>query len=177
VETKDKIDLSLKVFAALVAAFGVWKYFEDRSEAARLTARAESLKVVRDFSSEAMLEARKALVQFWRSQPDFARYVAGADSMSANEYAMFVRRAVPAYAKFDAIEVALFQLNDYFDAAYHCRASEVCDAALLNDFLCTKAPVLFDVYGPFFQILNRQIASQDFGESLRAHVDLCSKPA
>ena len=84
--------MSLKIAATLVAIFGVWKYFEDRSEGARNAARAESLGIVRDYSSSSALAARASLVEFWRSQPEFTRFIANADTISSNEYNNFVRR-------------------------------------------------------------------------------------
>jgi len=91
VRFQGPIELSLKIAATLVAIFGVWKYFEDRSEGARNAARAESLGIVRDYSSSSALAARASLVEFWRSQPEFTRFIANADTISSNEYNNFVR--------------------------------------------------------------------------------------
>lgn len=169
----SKLDLPLKIVATAIAIFGVWKYFEDRAESDRNRARNESLKIVREFSSSHNILARQALVKFWTSQKKFSVFISSSDSITSNEYKNFVRRVFPNSAEYEIVQNALFRINDYFDSAYYCRVSGVCDAELIDSFLCSKAASLSRIYSPFFQILNRSISSSEFGQSLHRYADRC----
>ncbi len=169
------IELVIKIVTVLVAVFGVWKFFSDQAAAVRLAARGEALKVMRDYSSEQLIQARKALVDFWKANPQFISYVEEAKTLSSNEYTMFIARVLPAYDQFDQLQTAIFRINDYMDATYYCRQSKICDATLLDGFVCDKALEYSMTYGPFFDVMNRLIASRDFGQGARLYAEDCEK--
>lgn len=153
--------------------FGIWKYFADRDEAVSAASRKESLGVIRLYSSGELIDARESLLKFWENQHEFSSYISTADKISKNEYFAFVKYIFPRSADDDRLKHALFQLNDYFDTAYHCRTATICDAGILDNFLCKKADKLYRIYEPFYAVLNRQISSHEFGESLKSYSEVC----
>jgi hypothetical protein len=167
------IEFWLKFVAVAVAVFGVWQYFEERKAAALMAAQAESLRIIRGYSSENILAARETLTQFWRDQPAFVSYASGEKAISPNEHSNFVRRTLPRYAKADDMHNALFLASDYFDNVYHCRTSGLCDEKLLDQFLCSKAEAFLHEYQPFFQAFEGTLGAQEFGRSLAEYVESC----
>ncbi len=174
-ELKDKIDLGLKIFAAGIAAFGVWKFFADQALTRDLSARAESLRVVRDFSGSSMIDAREELTRFWRNYPEFISSTDEHNVVSNREYRGFVRSAMKTYSGAEQLSTALFRLNDYYETLYLCRLSNICDAQLLDTFRCDTAVAHQRYYADFFNELNRAIGGDDFGVSLASYATSCGE--
>ncbi len=72
VKIPDWLDVALKVIATLIAIFGVWSFFAQRAEAARVAREERALAYIARFGGPDVVAARTALLNFWRRYPTFA---------------------------------------------------------------------------------------------------------
>lgn len=172
--TINHLDTVLKVIATIIAVFGVWQYFADNHRSRITETKKEALSLVSEWSSPNLIRNREALANYWESQPAFSQYIRNTDAITENEYTNFIYRTVPQHPDFIVISNALFQINDYFDRAYCCRKAKICDAEILDQFLCERSLVLNRVYGPFMDLKNLRIGSVSYGSSLEAYFASCN---
>jgi hypothetical protein len=166
VSATARIEFALKVIATAIAAFGVWKYFADRSAAAAAEAKARSLGYIERFAGKDIVEARAELLQFWKSYPEFAS-VARQGDLTKREYANFVRAIYPAHPRRIELDQALFRMLTFYDEAAYCREAGLCDSEILDSFFCTHVTRHMRVYEPFYQRLSDEIGSRSLDQNLR----------
>jgi hypothetical protein len=159
------IDLSLKIVATLIAAFGVWKYFADRTAAADAEAQARALRYIERFGSAEIVAARMTLLEFWRDNPEYLAYVA-AGSITRRERDNFVRATYSQHDNRSEIDGALFRMAALFDEIAYCRTAGICGNHILDEFFCGYTSRFADVYAPFFSILSAGMAPMDGGLTL-----------
>jgi hypothetical protein len=170
--TEWKVDTALKIVAALVALFGVWKFFSDQSTAETLRQRAASVEYVEKFGDANHAGAKEELFKFWVSQTTFTAHAAD-NGLSEREYRNFVQLVVPEYERSEELRKALIAISSYFDQAIFCREASLCDGLILDEFLCETAKTWDVAYQPFFESLNRGIASKELGRGLHRMAEQC----
>ncbi|WP_143071580.1 hypothetical protein [Tranquillimonas rosea] len=166
-----RIDIGLKVLATVIAMFGVVKYFHALGVAEDLARKGESRAVIAAYSSENMQVARTALVHFWVGQPSFLGMEDVANGASGRAYFALARKKL---ANGDeALWQSLFTVSSYFDDAWFCRSSTLCDQEILDEFVCSKSLAINKTYREFFNAMNVQLRASSFGKSLAKYSGVC----
>jgi hypothetical protein len=174
VKASERIDLALKLTATLVALFGVWKFFADRSAAAVAEERVRSLSYIERFAADDMVEARADLAGFWRSYPEFAAQVRE-EALTQREYAGFVAAAYPAYGDRTSVDAGLFRMLVFFDEVAYCRDAGLCDVAILDSYFCGHAVRQARVYGPFYERMSAEIGARRMDAGLQVLAAECNE--
>lgn len=171
---KTQIELSLKVIATFIAAFGVWKYFDDRATSALAARQAQSLGYIQRFGADDLLEARGRLLQYWQDYPDFADFVAD-NAISPRAYTNFVNATYPNRLDRAEVDRDLFAVQVFFDEVAYCRGSGVCDPAILDAFFCDHVTRYAAIYGPFYTRLSADIGAAPIDANLQWLASTCAK--
>lgn len=166
------LDPAVKVIATLIAVFGVWRFFEERAEAARVSREERSLAYIARFGDPEMVAARTALLDFWRRYPDFAAVVR-ARSLTPREYAGFVNVAYPADAARAEVDAALVRILVFYDEVAFCQSAGTCDETILLGYFCDYATQHARVYEPFHARLATEIGADAVGLHLDELVRTC----
>jgi hypothetical protein len=169
---KGWFDPTLKVIATLIAIFGVWRFFEERAEAARVAREDRSLAYIARFGASEMVAARVALLDFWRRHPDFSAVVQ-ARSLTPREYEGFVNAAYPVDLGRAEVDAALLRVLVFYDELAFCHRAGTCDDQILMGFFCDYATQHARVYAPFHARLAAEIGSNDLSRHLDELVVLC----
>lgn len=170
---RARIDIGLKLIATCAAIFGIWKYFYDLERATELAKKQEAQQIISTFSSQGMRAARVSLVHFWVKQNGFLRMEALAEGASDRAYLAFATKKLNTGD--EALWRDLFVLSSFFDEAWFCRSSDICDPEVLDRFVCGKSMSIGRTYGSFFDAMNVQLRSSEFGRSLNKYRELCGK--
>lgn len=172
---KDKADLALKVATALIAAFGVWKYFDTQERAVLQEARSESLELVERYSSGEIVASRKTLIDFWLRHPVFTEF-ARMEGVSFRELKGFVHATMKEEVSSINFRSALFEMSNFYDEVWACRSAQICEPVLLDSALCGRAKTHVKYYSVFFNEFNALIGGGSFGANLRKYATKCRSP-
>ncbi len=166
------LDPAVKVIATLIAVFGVWRFFEERAEAARVAREDRALAYIARFGDPEIVASRTALLDFWRRYPDFAAEVR-ARSLTPREYVGFVNAAYPVDANRAEVDAALVRLLVFYDELAFCHSAGTCDEAILLGYFCDYATQHARIYAPFHARLAAEIGANDLGRHLDELVRAC----
>lgn len=166
------LDPTLKLIATLIAIFGVWKFFDERAEGARVAREARSLAYISRFGASEMVAARKSLLDFWRRYPKFAAEVQ-ARSLTQREYEGFVSAAYPADPNRPDVDTALIRLLVFYDELAFCHRAGTCDEPILLGFFCGYATQHARIYAPFYARLAGEIGTNDLDRHLEELTAAC----
>jgi hypothetical protein len=166
------IDPTVKIIAALVAVFGVWRFFDDRAESARVAREGRSLAYIARFGAPEMVTARTALLEFWRRYPQFAAEVR-ARALTPREYEGFVQAAYPADPARAQVDAALIRHLVFYEELAFCHRAETCDEAILTGYFCPYAVQHARLYAPFHARLAAEIGAAGLGQHLAAFAEAC----
>lgn len=165
------IDLTLKLLATLIAAFGIWKYFAERDAAVTVDAQGRALGYIERFGDSDIIAARATLLDFWRDHPEYLAYI-DAYAVTERVRANFVQAVYPQRPDRTEIDAALFRMVALFDEVAYCREAGICDPDILDGFFCVYASRFSEVYAPFFALLSEGMAPIDAG--LRRFAEACA---
>lgn len=171
--TKRLVDVAFGTVTVLIAIFGLWRYFHGVELDRAAAAQARTLDLIGRHGEAEMLAVESHLFEFWRGQPAFVALIRDLDVMGETDYANFVSVLFETGSLPDETRVALLRLSRFFDEVHFCKASAVCDEDLLDAYFCSIAPTLARAYGPFFEEVNREIASSASGASLVTYSRAC----
>lgn len=171
---KDKIDVILKVIATIIAIFGVWKYFDGRSQAEIVAAQERSLGYVERFGDSTLVGARRQLLNFWQEYPQVGGAILDG-TMTSNSYRMFVSRFYRSYPNRKDLDNALFRITVFFDELYYCRNSSVCDSSILDSYFCDYAERFSSAYAPFYEIISNELGSRPVNARLTDLAATCKE--
>ena len=166
------LDPTLKVIVTLIAIFGVWRFFEERAEGARVAREERALSYIARFGGSEMVAARAALLDFWRRYPEFAAEVR-ARQLTSREYEGFVAAAYPADAARAEVDAALVRLLAFYDELAFCHRAGTCDEAIILDYFCPYATQHARLYAPFHARLAAEIGADGLGQHLDALARAC----
>ncbi|HSJ97660.1 MAG TPA: hypothetical protein VLC53_11335 [Myxococcota bacterium] len=159
------LDSAVKVIATLIAVFGVWRFFEERADEARVAREERALAYIGRFGAPEMVAARTALLDFWRRYPEFAAEVR-TRSLTAREYEGFVNAAYPIDAARADVDAALVRLLVFYDELAFCHRAGTCDETILLGYFCAYATQHALIYAPFHARLAGEIGADDLGRHL-----------
>ncbi|WP_139836571.1 hypothetical protein, partial [Roseovarius aestuarii] len=131
----ERIELSLKIIATLIAIFGVWKYFADRHDERLVAAQNRSLGYIERFGGSDLVAARGRLLAFWQDYPELVAATKGG-SLTEDGYALAVDAVYAAHENRKHVDDALFRMQVFLDEMSFCRSSAACDGDILDGFFC-----------------------------------------
>jgi hypothetical protein len=168
---KYAIDLTLKLVAAAIAVFGVARFFIDRAHERELAARGEALAMIERYGGE-MRESREPLFDFWLARPEVVAHLEG-NAISPRAYASFLVTAFDGDPQSRALYGAVYSLSTFFDQAYFCYDSAVCDAEMMRRYFCPIAGSLDRLYGPVLGAIRERSGYDAFGAGLEGFAGAC----
>jgi hypothetical protein len=168
------LDPTLKVIATLIAVFGIWRFFEERAQTARVAREERSLAYIARFGEPELVTARTALLDFWRRYPDFAAEVR-ARTLTPREYEGFVNTAYPVDTARAEVDAALVRLLVFYDEMAFCRRAGTCDETILFGYFCDYATQHARIYASFYARLAAEIGADGMGHHLDELVRACPK--
>ena len=171
--TRENVDLGIKVVTLAVALFGVGKYFLDQAAAGRAERKSRALDFVAAYAGDDLVATRVALYDFWRNHSEFVGF-AQADGVSERAYGMFVRAALAEPEQSQPLQEALFRLANFYEQVGYCRASELCDAAILDRYFCGRIRAEWVAYAPFFARMGAATGYAEFGQAIGEYAAQCS---
>jgi hypothetical protein len=160
------LDPTVKIVATAVAVFGVWRFFEERAQTARVDREERSLAYIERFGQPDIVKARTALLDFWRRYPDFAME-ARTRTLTPREYEGFVNAAYPVDPARKEVDAALIRLLVFYDELAFCHRAGTCDKTILRGYFCDYATQHARVYAPF----HARLATEIGADSLSHHLD------
>jgi len=167
------LDPTLKVIATLIAIFGVWRFFDERAEQARVEREDRSLAYIARFGDPEMVSARQTLLAFWRRYPVIAEQVL-ARSLTSREYEGFVNAAYPTDPYRAEVDAALIRLLVFYDELAFCHRASTCDEPILLGYFCDYASQHAVTYAPFHARIATEIGSSDLQGHLDELAEACS---
>jgi len=170
------LDPTLKVIATLIAIFGVWRFFEERAQTARVDREERSLAYIERFGAPDMVKARTALLDFWRRHPNFAAEVRSR-SLTPREFEGFVNAAYPVDTGRAEVDAALMRLLAFYDELAYCHRAGTCDDAILLGYFCDYATQHARIYAPFHARLAAEIGAESMDHHLDELAGACPEPA
>ena len=168
----QRIELSLKIIVALVAVFGVWKFFADRATEKQIAAEERALSYIERFGHHDFVMARTKLLSFWKDYPQFVSVI-NKRAVTDREYNNFINIAYPIREDRADIDAALFSIQLFLDEVVYCRWSAVCDVTIVDGFFCDFVQGVSRVYAPFYARLSEDIASQPLDAEIRRFAASC----
>ncbi|WP_341213399.1 hypothetical protein [uncultured Limimaricola sp.] len=169
-----KLEISVKLAATLIAAFGVVAFFLDRSHARTTSEKNMSLSFIEKFASSDVIQARGRLLTYWQNYPEFVDY-SRENSLSSREYTNFVRATYPARDDRGEVDKALFRMQVFFDELSYCYYSGICDNNIIDEYFCDYAVNFSNVYGAFYGLLAEEIGSKPLDQKVGLFSSHCTR--
>ncbi|WP_299772516.1 hypothetical protein [uncultured Tateyamaria sp.] len=162
---RQNIELALKILAAAIAVFGVWKFFSDRALAVEAERRATALSYIEAYGSAEMIETRNVLFNFWKENDTFVDYMR-AELVSERTYALFASVTIDEHPDTEAFQTAIYRLVNFYEQVWHCRTADLCDPSMLDEYFCDRVTLQAAAYQPFLDELGSRSGYESFGSSL-----------
>ena len=171
-DRKYAIDLALKLVAAAIAAFGVARFFVDRAHERDLAARTEALAMIERYGSAELREVRAPLFDFWLARPEVVAHLE-ANAISPRAYGSFLVTAFDSDQQSRGLYGAVYTLSTFFDQAYFCFDSAVCDAEMMRRYFCPIAGSLDRLYAPILVAIRERSGYDAFGTGIAGFARAC----
>ncbi len=169
----ERIELSLKIIATLIAVFGIWKYFADQHSERVVAAQNRSLGYIERFGGSDLVAARSRLLAFWQDYPELV-IATKAGGLTEPGYALAVDAVYTRHKNRKQMDEALFRMQVFLDELSFCRKSAACDAAILDGFFCEYVGRFSRSYAPFYARLSNDIGAEPIDASLRNLANECA---
>lgn len=168
----ESVELGLKVVGVAVAVFGVWKYFDTQKQFAHTSAKERSLSYIERFGTSEVIGPRRTLLRFWQEHQGAG--LAIRDGLMSNRgYRLFVAATYPASSRREETDDALFRLSVFLNEMAHCKATEICDAEILEAFFCDYATRFVPAYRPFYEVISNETGSAPLMSQIEVFTDEC----
>ncbi len=171
---KDKIEILLKILAVTIAAFAIWKYFDEQRVAKENAAASRAIAYIDRFGSIKLVQAREELQAFWHKYPQIGEALRES-RLTRNAYEMFVFRVFPDYSKKEEMSSSLFSMRVFFDEIAFCRASGNCSEKIIDDYFCSYVTKYVGTYRPFYEFLSRDFGSESNANAVLALSMSCKR--
>jgi hypothetical protein len=169
---KYAIELALKLVAAAIAIFGVARFFVDRAHERELAARGEALTMIERYGGAELRESREPLFDFWLARPEVVAHLEG-NAISPRAYRSFLVMAFDSDQQSRALYSGVYTLSSFFDQAFFCFDSEVCDAEMMRRYFCPIAGSLDRLYGPVLGEIRERSGYDAFGSGIEGFARAC----
>jgi hypothetical protein len=167
------LEYALKILAAAVAIFGVWKYFLDRAQEIDRDALLRSLSYVEAYGSGELLGARENLFDFWIAHQEDVAVLLG-EGVSRRSYSNFLNSAFEEAEDSVDLYQAVYQVTYLFDQVHFCRSSGLCREEILEAYFCPIATRFISTYSPIIERNRSSSGIETFGAGLEAFATACS---
>lgn len=165
-------EYSLKIVAALAAAFGVWKFFLDKEQSVSRDALLRSLSYIQAYGSGEHLQAREYLFDFWVSHQSDVKYLMK-EPISHRVYSNFLNTAFEEAENSKYLYQAIFKVTYLFDQVYFCSSRSLCDRESLDAYFCPVAVRFLSVYRPIIERDRSSSGIETYGAGLELFVTSC----
>lgn len=170
--TKRVFDVMVAVVGLMIAAFGLWRYFDEQAQVKQADAQARALALIEEHGGPAMRADEAKMYAFWSAHPTFVAHVR-AHPPNQNEYAAFVSATLQTYEDQTGVRSFILNTSGIFERVRFCEEAGLCDPTLLRAYFCPVADTTVRVFGPFFDVFNQQIGATDIGEGAVQYADGC----
>lgn len=170
--SRDTIDAVSKIAGVCLVFFYVAQYSIDIIRTNQDAARSEAIGYINRFSNGDLLQARLALLDFWRARADLAKV--GVSGVVPRENFGFI--LLEELGKAPAVETQLKRVGYFFDELFYCYTSDLCNQDIVKAFFCEHATGYEETYFGFLRQSDAQVIGRDLYTGVQELSAICLTP-
>lgn len=170
-DTYQRIDIFLKLFATAFVVFSIWKFYAERAQNLESEAQRRSIEYIERYSPTSGDLDYQVLLKFWSEQRVILDATANKE-LSDREYQGFVEVSLDAEGGAKVARAVLGFLS-FFDEIYFCRSERICDVGVIDRYFCTDVVAFHRTYAAFQSSISRRLKVTNVGRSLSSFSSEC----